>query len=119
MKKIIILLLCCGVLIGMVGCGGNTAPLTTKNPPTMVSKTTITETPFETAPPTTAIEPTEEEKEPVPTESADQTTKPTVTATEPTTTAKKKLKLQTGCMMMLIHLQRHRFFCIGLIISIP
>ncbi len=70
MKKIIFLLLCCGVIIGMVGCGGNTAP-----PPTE-------------SPPTTAVEPTEKEKEPTPTESKDQTTEPTVTATEPPTTAK-------------------------------
>lgn len=28
MKKIIFLLLCCGVIIGMIGCGGNTAPAT-------------------------------------------------------------------------------------------
>ena len=64
MKKIIILLLCCWVLVSMVGCGGNTAP------------------------PVTAIEPTEKEKEPIPTESKDQATEPTTTATEPTTTAK-------------------------------
>ena len=84
MKKIIILLLCCGVLISMVGCGDNTAPLPTESPPTMVSETTITETP----PPVTAVEPTEKEKEPLPTESADQETEPTVTATEPPKTAK-------------------------------
>ena len=54
MKKIIILLLCCGVLIGMVGCGGNTAPPPTESPPTTVSETIITETPTETTPPATA-----------------------------------------------------------------
>ncbi len=87
MRKIIILLLCCGVLVGMVGCGGNTAPPPTESPPTMASETVITETLTETTPPVTAVEPTEKEKEPVPTESKDQTTEPTATATEPATTA--------------------------------
>jgi len=86
MRKIIILLLCCGVLIGMVGCSGNTAPPPTESPPTAVSESIITETPAETIPPTTAVEPTEKEKETVTTESKDQALKPTVTATEPTTT---------------------------------
>lgn len=88
MKKIIILLLCCGVLVSMVGCGGNTAPPPTESPPTTVSETVITETPTETTPPITAVEPTEKEKEPISTESVDQATEPTVAATEPTTTAK-------------------------------
>ena len=88
MKKIIILLLCCGMLISMVGCGGNTAPPPTESPPTTVSETIITETPTETTPPVTAVEPTEKEKEPHPTESAVQATELTVTAPEPTTTAK-------------------------------
>ena len=79
MKKIIIPLLCCGVLIGTVGCGGNTAPPSTESPPTTVSETQKTETP-----PVTAVEPTEKGKEPVPTESKEQATEPTVTATEPT-----------------------------------
>ncbi len=39
MKKIIILLLCCGVLLSMVGCGCNTAPPSTESPPTTVSET--------------------------------------------------------------------------------
>ena len=90
MKKIIILLLCCGVFASMVGCGGNTAPPPTESPPTTVAETIITEPPTETIPLTTAVEPTEKEKEPLPTESTDQATKPTVTATEPTTTAKPK-----------------------------
>ena len=81
MKKIIILLLCCGVLLCLVGCGGNTAPPPTKSPPTMVSEMVITETL-----PVTAVEPTEKEKESVPTENKDQASEPTVTATEPTTT---------------------------------
>ncbi|MBQ8622962.1 MAG: hypothetical protein IJ424_01070 [Oscillospiraceae bacterium] len=41
-------------------------------------------------PPTTAVEPTEKEKEPTPTESEDQATEPTVTATAPTTTNPKE-----------------------------
>ena len=90
MKKIIILLLCCGMLVSMVGCGGNTAPPPTESPPTTVSETIITETPTEITPPVAAVEPTEKEKEPTPTESKTQATKPTVTATEPTTTAKPK-----------------------------
>ena len=72
MKKIIILLLCCGVLVSIVGCGDNTAP-----PPAE-------------SPPTTAVEPTEKEKEPAPTVSKTQATEPTVTTTEPTTTARPK-----------------------------
>ena len=82
MRKIIILLLCCGVLVSMVGCGGNTAPLPTKSPPTTVSETIITEKTSSI----TAVEPTEKEKEPVPIESKDQETEPTVAATEPTIT---------------------------------
>jgi len=87
MKKLIILLLCCGVLVSMVGCGGNTAPLPTENSPILVSETITTEIPLETTSPVTAVEPTEKEKEPVPTESKDQAPAPTVTATEPTTMA--------------------------------
>lgn len=83
MKKLIILLLCCGVLVSMVGCGSNTAPPTTESPPTMVLETVITETPLETIPPVTPVEPTE--KDPVTTEREDQVTEPTVVATEPTT----------------------------------
>ena len=88
MRKIIILLLCCVVLVGMVGCGGNTAPPPTESPPTTVSETVITETPTETTPPVTAVEPTDKEKEPPSTESTEQPTEPSTTATEPTTTAK-------------------------------
>ncbi len=90
MKKIILLLLCCGVLVSMVGCGSKTAPPPTESPPTTVSETAITETPVETPPPVAAVEPTEEEKEPTPTESKVQATEPTTTVTEPTTTAKPK-----------------------------
>ena len=90
MKKIIILLLCCGVLVSMVGCGGNTVPPPTESPPTTVSETIITETLTETIPPTTAVEPTEEGKEPASTESNGQTTEPTVTASVPMTTEQPK-----------------------------
>ena len=89
MKKIILLLLCCGVLIGMVGCGGDTAPPPTESPPITVSETIITETPTETTPPVAAVEPTEKEKEPTPTESKNQKTEPTTTVTEPTTVTEK------------------------------
>ena len=81
MRKIIILLLCCGVLVSMVGCGRDTAPPPTESPTTTLSEATITETP-----PVMAVETTEKEKESVPIERKDQATNPTVTATEPTTT---------------------------------
>ena len=84
MKKIIILLLCCGVLVSMAGCGGNTALPPAESPPTTVSETIITEVPIETTPPVTAVGQAEEEKEPTPTESKDQATEQTVTAREPT-----------------------------------
>ena len=90
MKKIIILLLCCGVLVSMVGCGSNTASPPTESPPTTVSETIITETPTETTPPVAAVEPTEKEKESAPIENTDQATEPTVIATEPTTAANPK-----------------------------
>ena len=90
MRKIIILLLCCGVLVSMVGCGGNTAPPPTESPATTVSEMIITETPTKTIPTVTAVEPTEKGKEPVPIESADQVPEPNVTVTEPTTTEKPK-----------------------------
>jgi len=83
MRKFIILLLCCGVLISMVGCGGNTAPPPTENPPTTVLETVITETPTETTPPMAAVEPTEKEKE-------SPSTEPTTNATEPTTEKPKE-----------------------------
>ena len=86
MKKLIILLLCCVVLLSMAGCGINTAPPPTESPPITVSETVITETPLETIPPVTAVEPTEKEKEPVITENEDQVTEPTGGATETTMT---------------------------------
>ena len=87
MKKLIILLLCCGVLVSMVGCSGNTASPPIESPPITVAETVITETLRETTPPVTTAEPTEKEKESVPTESEAQATEPTVTATEPTKAA--------------------------------
>lgn len=90
MKKIIILLLCCGLLVSVVGCGCNTAQPPIESPPTIASETAIIEIPIETTPPITVVEPTEKEKEHTPTVSTDQATEPTVTATEPTTTAKPK-----------------------------
>ena len=87
MKKLIILLLWCGVLVSMVGCGGNTAPPPTESPPTMVLETITTETP-----PATAVEPTEKEKEPVPTESKEQATKQIVTSPITTKTTTEEIK---------------------------
>ncbi len=92
MKRIILLLLCCGVLVSMVGCGGYTAQPPTDSSQTTVSETIITETPTETTSPTTAVEPAEKDKELPPTESKDQETVPTVTATESTATTKPKEK---------------------------
>lgn len=74
----------------MVGCGGNTTPPPTESPPKIASETVITETPTETTPPVTAVEPTEKEKVPLPTESKAQATEPTTTATEPTTEKPKE-----------------------------
>ena len=90
MRKAIILLLCCGVLVGMAGCGGNTAPPATESPPTTISKIITAETPAEPIPPTTAVELTEKEKEPTPTESKYQAAEATVTATEPITEKPKE-----------------------------
>lgn len=89
MKKIILLLLCCGVLLGMVGCGRNTAPLLIESPLKTVSETIITETPTKTTLPVAAVEPTEKEEHTL-TESTDQATEPTTTTPEPTITAKLK-----------------------------
>jgi len=95
MKKIIILLLCCGLLVSMVGCGDNTAPPPTESPLTTVSETEITEMPTETIPPVAALEPTEKEKESPPNENNEQVTEQTVTTTEPTATATEKPKEET------------------------
>ena len=95
MRKLIILLLCCGVLIGMVGCGDKTAPPPTESTPTIVSETVITEPPTETTPSVTAVKPTEKEKEPTPTENTDQAIEPTATVTELTATATEKPKEAT------------------------
>ena len=90
MRKIIIVLLCCGVLVSMVGCGSNTAPPPTESPPTTASETIITELSTKTTPPITAVEPTEKEKESISNREQDQVTEPTVTATKPQITAKPK-----------------------------
>lgn len=90
MKKIIILLLCCGVLIGIVGCGDNTAPPPIESPPTIASETAIIETPTETTPHVTAAEPSEKAKESLTTESENKATEPTTTSTEPTTEKPKE-----------------------------
>lgn len=58
MKKIIFLLLCCKVLASAMGCGDTTPP-----PSESLPTTVITETPTKTTSPTTAVEPTEKEKE--------------------------------------------------------
>ena len=87
MKKIIILLLCCGLLVSMVGCGGNTAPPSTESSLTTVSEKAITETP-----PVTVVEPTEKEKEPVSTENNARVTDPTTTSTTATVEPTKETK---------------------------
>ncbi len=87
MRKLIVLLLCCGVLVSMVGCGGNTATLPTESPSTTISKMIITEAPTEMIPPTTAVE---KEKESVQTESQEQATEPTLTTPAPTTKPKEE-----------------------------
>ena len=84
MRKLVIFLLCCGVLVSMVGCGGNTAPPSIESSPTTVTETTVTEVATERIPPTTAVEQTEKEKEPVSTESNAQVTDPTTTSTTAT-----------------------------------
>ena len=90
MRKIAILLLCCGVLVSMVGCGSNTAPPIMESSPPTVAKMLTTETTSKITPPETAVEPTEQEKEPVPTEDKEPATETTVTATEPTTLPTEK-----------------------------
>lgn len=90
MKKIIILLLCCGLLVSMVGCGGNTAQPPTVSPHTTASETIMAETSTESIPPVAAEEPTEKEKEPTSTESQEQATEPTSTAPAPITKAKEE-----------------------------
>ena len=88
MRKLIILFLCCGGLVSMVGCGGNTA-----SPPTESLPTTVSETVIKEIPPITAVEPPEKEKELVPIESKEQVTEDTVstpiTTKKPTKETKK------------------------------
>ena len=90
MKKIMLLLLCCGMLIGVVGCGGNPAPPSIESPPTAVSAMTIPDVPAKTIPSTKAVEPTEKEKEATSTESKEQAADPTPTTLVPTTKLKKE-----------------------------
>lgn len=94
MRKLIILFLCCGGLVSMVGCGGNTA-----SPPTESLPTTVSETVIKEIPPITAVEPPEKEKEPVPIESKEQVTEDTVST--PITT--KKPTEETKKLEHLIH----------------
>ena len=81
MRKLIILLLCCGVLIGMVGCGGNTAPPSTESSSSIALEIITPETPH-----TTVVEPAE--KETVYIDSQEQSSEPTPTI--PTATVKSK-----------------------------
>lgn len=97
MKKIIFLLLCCGVLISMVGCGGNTVPPPTESPPTTVSETAMAEAPTETIPPVATVEPTVTVTEPTTTEKPKEEPNPTATpkTTEPSATGNTKSKEET------------------------
>ncbi len=97
MKKIIFLLLYYGVLISMVGCGGNTVPPPTESPPTTVSKTAMTETPTETTPPVATVEPTVTATEPTKTAKPKEEPNPTATpkTTEPSATENTKSKDET------------------------
>ena len=90
MRKIILLLLCCGVLVSMAGCGGNTAPSPIESPPTKVAETAITESFTETTQPVAAVELTDKEKEPTSTESQEQATEPTSTTPAPITKPKEE-----------------------------
>ena len=90
MRKLIILLLCCGVLVSMVGCGGNTAPPSTESSLTTVTETTVTEVATETIPPTMAVEQTE--KETVSIESQEQASEPTPTASTTTVNPTEEIK---------------------------
>ena len=87
MRKIIILLFCCGVLISMVRCGGNTASPHNESLPITVSKTAITDTPS-----VTAVKPIE--KETVLIESQKQASESILTT--PTTTVKSEKKIKSS-----------------------
>ena len=89
-KIILLLLLCCGVFVSMVGCGGNPAPPSIESPPTKVAETVITEVPTETTPPVAAVELTDKEKEPTSTESQEQAAETTLTTLAPTTKPKEE-----------------------------
>ena len=75
MRKLIILLLCCGGFISMVGCGGNTALPSTESSSSIALEIITPETPL-----TMAVEPTEKEKGFVSTERNVQVTIPTTTS---------------------------------------
>lgn len=87
MKKLIILLLCCGGIIDVVGCGGDTAQPHPESPQITVSETAITETP-----PVTLVTPTE--KETVSIESQKQASESTPTT--PTTTVKSTEEIKSS-----------------------
>ncbi len=81
MRKLIILLLCCGVLISMVACGGNTVSPSTESSSSIALEIIMTEILH-----VTTVEPTEKEKETVSIESQEQISEPTHTT--PTATVK-------------------------------
>lgn len=88
MKKIILFLLSCGLIV-CSGCSEAKPP--TEIPPTTVSEAAITET----TPQKSETEPTEKEKEPLPTESKAQATEPTTTTTAPIKTVTENQKEET------------------------
>ena len=85
MRKLITLLLCCGVLVSMVGCGGNTAPPPTESSSSIALEITMTETQN-----TPAVEPTEKETASI--EIQEQASE--ATATLPLTTIKSTEELK-------------------------
>ena len=87
MRKLIILLLCCGMLVSMVGCGGNTATPPTESSSSIALKIIMTETLY-----TTTLEPTEKEKVTDSIESQEQTSEPTSTAPQTTKKPTEELK---------------------------
>lgn len=91
MRQIIILLLCCGALVSMVGCGGDTASPPIESSSSIALEIIMTETPAKIAPPTTAVEPTEKETSSI--ESQEPTSEHTLTA--PTTTVKSTEEIKS------------------------
>ena len=97
MKKQIILLFCCGVLVSIAGCGSNTAPPPTASPPTTVSETLTMEMPTETTPLVTAIQPTEKANTAVTNTAEEKVTLPideTVESTTPQPTESETLETE-------------------------